>query len=47
MWSASQHPIARQLLETRETVALDGAWTACGGWFILDAIEALAEEAGS
>ena len=47
MWSASQHPIARRLLETRETVALDGAWTACGGWFILDAIEALAEEAGS
>ncbi len=41
-WSAAKHPIARAQLENRELVSLEGAWTACGGWFILDAIEALA-----
>lgn len=42
-WSASKHPVAREQLEGHDVVALEGAWTACGGWFILDAIEALAE----
>jgi iron complex transport system substrate-binding protein len=42
-WSASRHPIARAQLKGPDVVALEGAWTACGGWFILDAIEALAE----
>lgn len=41
-WSEAKHPIARDQLENRELVSLEGAWTACGGWFILDAIEALA-----
>jgi len=41
-WSAAKHPIAQEQLQNREFVSLDGAWTACGGWFILDAIEALA-----
>ncbi len=31
---------------THNTRALDGAWTACGGWFVLDAIEALARGPG-
>lgn len=44
-WSASKHPVARAQLEGANVVALDGSWTACGGWFILDAIEALAEGA--
>ncbi len=43
MWSASRHPVARAQLSNPNTVPLQGAWTACGGWFILDAIEALAE----
>lgn len=42
MWSAMRHPVARQQLRDRPTVMLDGAWTACGAWFLLDAIEALA-----
>ena len=42
-WSAASHPIARQLLGKSDSIQLDGAWTACGGWFIIDAIEALAE----
>lgn len=42
MWSPMRHPVARRQLHDRPTVMLDGAWTACGGWFLLDAIEALA-----
>ena len=30
---------------TREVVPLNGAWTACGAWFLLDAVEALARSA--
>lgn len=42
-WSASNHPVARAQLIGPDVVPLQGAWTACGGWFILDAIEALAD----
>lgn len=42
MWSPMRHPVAKQQLRDRPTVMLDGAWTSCGGWFLLDAIEALA-----
>ena len=41
-WSAARHPIARQQLRERPVVSLEGAWVACGGWFLLDAVEALA-----
>ncbi len=41
-WSASNHPVARAQLERQHVVPLRGAWTACGGWFILEAVEALA-----
>ncbi len=41
-WSAMRHPLARNQLASGEVVPLQGAWTACGGWFVLDAIEALA-----
>lgn len=44
-WSAARHPVARALVARPDTVPLEGAWTACGGWFILEAIEALAMEA--
>ncbi|MEL6568851.1 MAG: ABC transporter substrate-binding protein [Pseudomonadota bacterium] len=44
-WSASRHPVARAQLDGPDVVPLQGAWTACGGWFILDAIEALADGA--
>ena len=42
-WSAMAHPIARAQLRDRPTVSLNGAWTACGGWFLMDAVEALAQ----
>ncbi|MEM7493647.1 MAG: ABC transporter substrate-binding protein [Pseudomonadota bacterium] len=45
-WSAAKHPVAREQLDGPAVVPLQGAWTACGGWFIMDAIEAIAERAG-
>ena len=41
-WSPMRHPVARTQLAGRSVVALSGAWTACAGWFLLDAVEALA-----
>ena len=43
-WSAMRHPVARAQLRDRPTVALPGAVVACGGWFLLDAVEALAAQ---
>ncbi|MEO1656995.1 MAG: ABC transporter substrate-binding protein [Pseudomonadota bacterium] len=42
-WSASQHPVAQAQLNGANVVPLEGAWTACGGWFLMDAVEALAK----
>jgi len=42
MWSAMRHPIARKQIGERPTASIQGAWTACGAWFLLDAIEAIA-----
>lgn len=44
-WSAARHPLAKRELATADQVALEGAWTACGGWYILNAVEALSEGA--
>lgn len=44
-WSAMAHPIARAQMKNRPTVPLDPAWTVCGGWFLVDAVEALAMKA--
>ena len=44
-WSASRHPMAKRELSENERVDLDGAWLSCGGWFMIEAIEALAEGA--
>lgn len=46
MWSAMRHPVARRQMTDRPTVMLEGAWMSCGGWFLLDAVEAIAS-AGS
>lgn len=42
-WSAANHPVARAQLTDSEVVRIPGAWTSCGGWFIINAVEALAE----
>lgn len=41
-WGAMQHPVARRQIQQQPTVHLDGSWTSCGAWYLLDAIEALA-----
>ncbi|MEL6415470.1 MAG: ABC transporter substrate-binding protein [Pseudomonadota bacterium] len=44
-WSAARHPVAQKQLKGPDTVSIKGAWLACGGWFIVNGIEALAESA--
>jgi iron complex transport system substrate-binding protein len=41
-WSAARHPVARTQLADLPVVPIEGAWVSCGGWFIIDAVEALA-----
>lgn len=41
-WSAARHPVARAQLRELPVVPLEGSWTSCGAWFLLDAVEALA-----
>lgn len=41
-WSAARHPIAQSQLEELPVAAIDGAWTACGGWFLIEAVETMA-----
>lgn len=43
-WTPANHPIAKEQLASNKVVPLHGAWTSCGGWYILDAIEALTQE---
>ena len=44
-WSAARHPVARKQMRERIVVPIRGALTACGAWFAMDAIEALAHGA--
>lgn len=46
-WSPARHPVARAQLDERVVVPIEGAWTACGAWFLADAIEALARAASA
>lgn len=41
-WSPIRHPVARAQLDGDAVVPIEGAWTACGAWFLMDAVEALA-----
>lgn len=45
-WSAARHPVFANGLEETPVTRIEGAWTACGGWFIIKALEAMAEPAG-
>lgn len=40
-WSAAAHPVVGRALKGLPIAELPGAWTACGGWFVLDAVEKL------
>ena len=41
-WSQARHPLVRQMLGDLPVARLDGGATACSGWFMVDAIEAMA-----
>lgn len=40
-WSAARHPILHDAMEQGEVTEIEGAMTSCGGWFLMDAIEAM------
>ena len=41
-WTPARHPVARARMAQVPVVTLNGATTACGGWFVIHALEALA-----
>lgn len=41
-WSAMRHPVAQSLLSDLPVLSLSSAWTICGGWYLDEAITALA-----
>ncbi len=45
-WSAARHPLMARASD-QPPIGLEGAWTACGGWFVLDAAEAMARARGA
>jgi iron complex transport system substrate-binding protein len=42
-WSAARHPIAAAQLRGRPVARLSGASVSCGAWYVLDAMETMAE----
>lgn len=46
-WGAARHPIAQAQLNELPVASLEGAWTACGGWFLVEAVEAMAHKASA
>jgi len=41
IWSIGTHPVLTRLRQTRPTVPIEGAWTSCGGWFVVEAVKAM------
>ena len=41
-WTLFRHPVAKRAMQSVPLAALDGATTSCGGWFLADAVAALA-----
>ena len=41
-WTPFRHPVATERVAAGPVLRIDGATTACGGWFLADAVEALA-----
>lgn len=42
-WSSARHPVAQEELSRRPALHVDGAMTACGGWFLADLALTMAE----
>lgn len=41
-WTPFRHPVARRTMRSVPAAVIDGATTSCGGWFLADAVTALA-----
>ena len=41
-WTPFRHPVVRRRIREAPTAALDGTATSCAGWFLAEAVEALA-----
>ena len=41
-WTPFRHPVATERVAAGPAVPIDGSTTSCGGWFLADAVEALA-----
>ncbi|MEM9500687.1 MAG: ABC transporter substrate-binding protein [Pseudomonadota bacterium] len=44
-WSAARHPVAQAQLRELPVSSIEGAWTACGGWFLIEAVETMSQHA--
>lgn len=42
VWTPFRHPLAVRRVQAGPTTLIDGSTTVCGGWFLADAVEALA-----
>ena len=42
-WTPFRHPVATRRVAEGPTTPIDGATVACGGWYLVDAVEALVE----
>lgn len=42
VWTPFRHPVAVRRVQAGPALAIDGATTSCGAWFLADAVEALA-----
>lgn len=43
-WSATRHPVAQAQLRDLPVASIDGAWTSCGGWFLIEAVETMSRQ---
>ncbi|MXY24590.1 MAG: ABC transporter substrate-binding protein [Acidobacteria bacterium] len=45
-WTPFRHPVATRRVAEGPMTPIDGATVTCGGWYLVDAVEALVESAG-
>jgi len=46
-WSAANHPVLPRSLAGLPSSTIEGAWTSCGGWFVVDGVEAMSRLRGA
>lgn len=46
-WSLSRHPVMQRLLSEADVIAMNEARVSCGGWFVMDEVQALRDVLGA